>query len=264
VIQADALILPIRSGSIDCIVTSPPYWAQREYGDSEIEVGKHDLRDYLNDMRRFLREADRVLKDDGVMWLNIGDKASGSGGAGGDWNKGGKRGEARRWKGGDSGLPPRQWCNVPARLATMAQSEGWLLRSEITWDKGRNRPEDPKHARRPLVASEKILLLAKAYPHPWFPEQIDYELGDVWHFPPVTGRENRHLAPFPPELPRRAIVASTQPGDLVLDPFAGSGTTITVAHELGRRAVGVDLYADSQCDVSSRLTATHTAQEKAA
>src|SRR5690606_26039351 len=83
----------------------------------------------------------------------------------------------------------------------------------------------------------------------WYPSQLT-ERGDVWHFPPATGRY-RGPAPFPDELARRCILPSTLPGHLVLDPFAGSGTTLRVATALGRDAIGLDLYADDGSDIAA-------------
>lgn len=275
-IRSDASAgMPIASGTVQALVTSPPYWGLRRYGDDGAELGTEDLHHYLERLVAVFAEARRVLRPDGLAWVNIGDTAAGSGGAGGDYvipsaAKRKKRKapiERRSYRQGrptvrtyhvdrlllDVGDPveelaPAQWCNVPGRLASALQDDGWRLRASITWAKtskaGRAmlRPEDLDHANRPGVSSEAILLLA---PGPgratFYPERLA-ERGDVWHFPPATGRY-RGPAPFPDELPRRCILPSTDPGDWVLDPFAGSGTTLRVAELLGRNAVGLDLYA---------------------
>ena len=83
-------------------------------------------------------------------------------------------------------------------------------------------------------------MLVKQRQYRFFPERLE-ERGDVWHFPPSQSRR-AHLAPFPEELPRRCILVSTEEGDLVYDPFVGSGTTVRVAEKLGRVGVGLDLY----------------------
>lgn len=120
---------------------------------------------------------------------------------------------------------------------------GWRLRLPIVWNKGRQSPEDLAHVRRPRWQHEMIFMLA---PGPertrFFPQRLT-ETGSVWTFPP-GGSGPAHLAPFPNELARRCIIPSTSPGDLVLDPFAGSGTTVRVAELIGRRAIGLDLYAE--------------------
>ena len=74
----------------------------------------------------------------------------------------------------------------------------------------------------------------------WYPSALT-ETGSVWHFPP-GGSGDPHLAPFPDELARRCILPTTLPGDVVFDPFAGSGTVPRVAHQLGRRGIGLELY----------------------
>lgn len=194
---------------------------------------------YVKEIVQAFDEVWRVLHPTGLAWLNIADTWSGSGGAGGDWNKPGKRGRAQKWKQGDTGIAPMQACLVPYRVALALQHQGWLIRQSIIWDRGRVRPEDVRHTRRPLIAYEQIFMLAKTRGHRFFPDELA-ELGNVWHFRTTGG--NQHLAPFPEELPRRCILISTAPGEVVLDPFAGSGTTVRVADELGRQGLGCDLY----------------------
>lgn len=240
IVQGDAKDLPFADQSFDCVVTSPPYFGLRRYGHSPDEIGTGSLSEYLDDISQVAHELRRVLKDDGLFWLNIGDTASGSGGAGGDYNKGGTQDGRPKWKQGDSGLAKKQWCMVPSRVALMLQEEGWLLRSEITWDKERLRPESLDHVSRPGISHEKIFMFAKQPKHRFYPKGL-IEKGSVWHFPPVKKATN-HLAPFPIDIPTRAIKCSTQPGDVVFDPFAGCGTTLRAAHQTGRVGVGLDLY----------------------
>ena len=186
----------------------------------------------------------RVLKGDGVLWLNIGDTASGSGGAGGDYNKNGKQYGKPKWRQGESGLPKKQWCNVPARLSIIYQDLGWLLRSEITWDKERLRPESLDHVKRPGVSSEKLYMFTKTDSYHFDPKGL-IERGNVWRFPPAKAPRS-HLAPFPLELPRRCILCSTKHGDKILDPFAGRGTTLAAATIYGRFGYGLDLYPQEE------------------
>ena len=129
---------------------------------------------------------------------------------------------------------------VPERVALALIEDGWLLRSKVTWDKGRTRPESLAHVRRPGIQSESLFMLTTQMDYVFHHEEL-VERGDVWHFGPVSGRRT-HQAPFPLELPMRCIKVSSNPGDLVLDPFAGSGTTLRAAQATGRRAYGIDLY----------------------
>jgi DNA modification methylase len=242
IVQADARSTGLEDQSVQCVVTSPPFWGLRQYGDNLAEIGRGTLAQYLFDLRAVGHEMGRVLKDDGVFWLNLGDTASGSGGAGGDYNAGGSKQGMPKYRQGKTGIPVGQWCLVPQRAAIMLQEEGWLLRQWITWDKGTTRPEDPAHTRRPGMSSEIILMLTKSMNYKFYPEKLD-EKGNVWHFPPVRGKRT-HYAPFPEELPTRCILPSTDEGDTVLDPFCGGGATLRAAHEYHRNAIGVDLYAE--------------------
>lgn len=239
-LQANTIMLPIQDSSIDCVVTSCSYWGRRNYGDDKRELGKGSLDEFLFETALWLREVARVLRPDGVLWLNIGDTMSKSGGAGGDYNVGGSKEGQRKYRQGDSGLPRMQQCLVPEKVAVIAQKLGWLVRKRIVWDKGQNERQDPSHVRRPLDASEMIFMLARGHDHQFNVDAI-VERGDVWHFPPVRG-PRKGPAPFPDELPRRCIALSTQPGDRVLDPFCGVGTTVRVANQMGRVGFGADLY----------------------
>jgi DNA modification methylase len=238
-INCHAANTPLLDGSVHTIVTSPPYFGLRAYGDDPQEVGRGDIDQYLDDMAACAIEWRRLLDDGGVLWLNLGDTASGSGGAGGDYNRGGGKDGKPKWRQGASGRAPMQWLNVPHRVVEVFVECGWLYRSCITWDKGRLRPEDLRHARRPGISSEFIFMLAKTREHRFFPDRL-VERGNVWRFPPARGRN--HLAPFPYELPGRCIPLTTEPGQVVLDPFAGSGTTMDVAESLDRVGIGCDLY----------------------
>jgi site-specific DNA-methyltransferase (cytosine-N4-specific) len=239
ILRGDARCLPLADGSVNTIVTSPPYHGLRTYGDDEREIGRSDVGGYLASMAACAREWLRVMADDGVVWLNLGDTASGSGGAGGDYNRHGSKEGKPRWKQGKSDRKPMQWLNIPHRTLEVFVDCGWLYRSCVTWDKNRLRPEDLRHARRPGVSSEFIFMLAKSRRHQFFPDAL-IERGNVWHFPPASGRN--HLAPFPYELPARCIPLTTRQGQVVLDPFAGSGTTVEVAQDMGRVGIGCDLY----------------------
>lgn len=246
ILHGDArLILPtIQTASHQIAVTSPPYYASRHYGtDAEHEIGWGTVDDYLGDLAVVLDELHRVLDPDATAWFVLGDKAAGSGGAGGDHLKG----HSKNWiptygKAIDKTVAPGQWLMIPERFALMAQQRGWLVRSIITWDKMGTRPEDPKHANRPLVSTERIILLGKKVRHRWYPERC-VERGDIWHVRPHRGAgAERHFAPFPAELPRRAILAASQRGDRVIDPFGGTHCTANVAHDLGRSATSIELY----------------------
>lgn len=235
-------------------VTSPPYLAQRRYGDNDLEGGTQTtLAGYVTWLADTLDQVRRVLRPDGLLWLNLGDKANGSGGAGGDWNT-----DSGRYKNSsntftaargpakfrDPDYLEASYLDVPGAVLRALLLRGWRLRLPIVWQKTRPAPEDQRHVRRPSWSHEMIYLLAPSSSHHrsrFYPTLLK-QRGSVWTFP-AGGQGPAHLAPFPDELARRCILPSTLPGDLVIDPFAGSGTTLRVATAHGRRAAGIDLYA---------------------
>lgn len=247
-IQGDSAVLPFADDTFDCFVTSPPYFGQRFYGDDERETGRGDLDIYIEEQVTMMAEARRTLKPTGVAWYNVADTASNSGGAGGDHSKGSKQG-IRKYRQGDMKLPGNQWGLVPYRLALAFQAEGWLIRSMIVWDKMRTHPESLKTARRPGYQYETIIMMVKHKSYRFYDDRL-VERGNIWHFRPSNGKQ--HVAPFPDELPRRCILPSTEPGDLVLDVHSGTGTTARVAESLDRYGFGVELYADVVHDAASR------------
>lgn len=247
-IRADALDLldHVEPGSVQACVTSPPYLRQRRYGDDPREGGRQEtLAEYVQWLADVLDGVRTALHPSGLLWLNIGDKANGSGGAGGDWTGARKR----KTEGGgpgkftDPAYAEKGYLDVPGAVVAELLRRGWRLRLPIVWDKGRQAPEDLAHVGRPRPQHEMLYLLAPGPHRPRFYPSMLTETGSVWHFPPGSDSDQPHLAPFPDELARRCILPSTLPGDLVLDPFAGSGTTLRVAEAHGRRAVGLDLYA---------------------
>lgn len=261
-IRADARHAPLRPKSVRAVVTSPPYLEQRSYGDDELELGHETtLEQYVDELATMLDEArgdDGYLADDGLLWLNIGDKANGSGGAGGDWRP--KPG-SRQLKRGDRGArrfvdPAYElggFLDVPGAVLRELLARGWRLRLPIVWSKGEVKngrlrshraAESLRHVGRPGWSHEMIYLLAPTAARPRFYPSLLTETGSVWTFRAKSNTESDpHLAPFPDELARRCILPSTLPGDLVFDPFDGSGTVRRIALEHGRRAVGADLYA---------------------
>lgn len=204
------------------------------------------VEDFVNQMLGFTTEARRVLAKDGVLWLNLGDKANGSGGAGGDYNPGGsKSNKVKYGKFYDPAYEKVQFLDVPGKVIAALQADDWRLRQYIVWDKGQESREDLKHVGRPRTSHEVILMLSPTKTRSkMYPQRLP-ETGSVWHFPPAQREKKNHAAPYPDELARRCILASTDFGDLVVDPFVGSGTTTRVARQMGRRAVGIDLYARS-------------------
>lgn len=274
-IRGNSLHLPFGDRTVQTVVTSPPYLRQRLYGPSPHEGGREEsLAEYVTWLADVFDEVRRVLKPTGHAWLNIGDKANGSGGAGGDWSRAnpdrGLQARQQRDRGPGKFLDPAYeeatYLDVPGAVVAELIRRGWRLRLPIVWDKLREAPESLAHVKRPRFRHEMIFLLSPtprtrktSQPRPRFYPGMLEETGSIWHFRP-GGSGDPHLAPFPDELARRCILPTTLPGDLVLDPFDGSGTTRRVAGELGRVGVGVDLYAG--LDVSHVATNPRDARRR--
>ena len=155
---------------VNCIVTSPPYWGLRDYGvDGQFGLEKTP-EEYIAQMVEIFREARRVLRDDGVLWLNLGDSYSSQ--AGNDATKatesGMKTGRTGKsevlFKGGNNkppaGLKPKDLVGIPWRVAFALQADGWYLRQDIIWSKPNPMPESVKD--RCTKAHEYIFLLTKS------------------------------------------------------------------------------------------------------
>ncbi|MDQ3566012.1 MAG: site-specific DNA-methyltransferase [Pseudomonadota bacterium] len=245
IIEGDAHIVLARlpDKAVQSVVTSPPYWGLRDY-NLPGQVGLEEtLPQFLNRLVAIFAEIKRVLKDDGTLWLNIGDGYT-SGNRG--WRAPDKKNAARAMEvrpDTPEGLKPKDLLGIPWRLALRLQEDGWYLRSDIIWHKPNAMPESVKD--RPTRAHEYLFLLTKC-------EQYYYDRTSILD---VNGRNKRsvwnvntqplsflHAATFPPALIRPCILASTHRGDYVLDPFFGSGTVGLVCEETGRNYVGIELH----------------------
>ena len=263
--------------SMQCVVTSPPYWGLRDYGVGGQFGLEKTPEEYTEKMVQVFREVKRVLKDDGTLWLNLGDSYNGSGGAGGDYNKGGlKEGQPKYGRKFTNNLKPKDLIGIPWRVAFALQADGWYLRQDIIWHKPNPMPESVTD--RCTKAHEYIFLLTKSakyfYDADAISEQSKYPDDDrksrtkthqkyagkgqhntvaygsatyetrnkrsVWRITTKPYKE-AHFAVFPEELPTLCIKAGSKEGDVVLDPFFGSGTTGWVAQRLGRKWVGIEL-----------------------
>jgi DNA modification methylase len=241
------------------VVTSPPYFNLRDYG-IDGQIGRESTpSEYVEQIVAVFREVRRVLKEDGVVFLNL----------------------------GDSYGPRKQLLGVPWRVAFSLQSDGWTLRSDIIWHKPAVMPESVDD--RPTKAHEYMFLLTKAqryyydasaiqesgsgitggrqraaldgsykYRNSTFKDTADVgqgrRNGGIYQSP-YTGTRNKrsvwtvatmpysgaHFATMPEALVEPCILAGSRLGDLVYDPFIGSGTVGAVASRLGRRWVGTDL-----------------------
>jgi DNA modification methylase len=242
-------VLPtLEAESIQCCVTSPPYWGLRDY-DHPSQIGTETSPEqYVNHLVSVFREVRRSLRNDGTLWLNIGDGYARNGGTGncgpnaivGNTKKLIQRRNCKVpecW-----GLKDRDLMGLPWRVAFALQLDGWVLRSRIVWLKKTAMPESVKN--RPTNATEEIFLFSKRPEYYYNANAVREESGanlrNCWRLgPDISGKS--HPAAFPCELARRCILLGSRPGDIVLDPFGGSGTTGAVACELGRKAILIEL-----------------------
>jgi len=271
ILEGDArmVLQQIPSNSIHCIVTSPPYYMQRDYNANDQIGNEASPEAYIADLQAVFTECFRVLREDGTLWLNLGDK----------------------YEDGDLlGMP---WRGVFA-----LKENGWLLRSDIIWHKPNAMPSSVKN--RPTTDHEYVFFFVKSNeyyydidsirePHVTFtdkskmkggrnhfgkkngtPEQGKNEgnpnLHDgrwdqafhpkgrnrrtVWEIPLSKFRE-AHFAVFPETLVELCIQAGCPEKGIVLDPFIGSGTTAVVAQRLGRRYVGIDINPE-YCEMARK------------
>lgn len=258
--DAGTVLATLPDESVDCIVTSPPYFGLRDYGvDGQIGA-EPSPAEFVSALVAVFREARRVLADDGTLWLNLGDSYSRNHGKGG----------------GGSLAGPKNLLGIPWRVAFALQDDGWILRNDIIWHKPNAMPESV--ADRLSGKHEHLFMFSKS-PRYWFdldPIREPHEHpgathtdrtrpdrgfvgqadvaraglhptgknpGDVWSIPTVPF-PGAHFAVFPPQLAERCVMAGCKPGGTVLDPFSGSGTTGYAAAKHDRRYVGIDLNAE--------------------
>ncbi len=159
--DALAALSQMPSESVQCVVTSPPYWALRDYGvDGQLGL-EPAPEEYIAKMVAVFREVRRVLMKDGTCWLNIGDSYAGSSQTGGTNSlEHGKRVGRMFHAPKRATVKPKDLCMIPARLALALQADGWYLRSDIIWHKQNPMPESCQD--RPTSAHEHIFLLTKA------------------------------------------------------------------------------------------------------
>jgi DNA methylase N-4/N-6 len=290
---------------VQCVVTSPPYFRLRDYG-VEGQIGLEDsVEDYVNSLVNVFREVKRILKDDGSLWLNLGDSYAGSGknrnAKGIDYgikeeyedahHKGRRRGIIKKTPLSGK-LKHKDLIGVPWRVAFALQDDGWYLRQDIIWNKPNVMPEAVKD--RCTKSHEYIFLLSKnkkyyfdykaiqeksvSYKdifkndskvsaiHSKYNLRRDDKRDVIKHSHPqkrlnrkdscydITKRNKRdvwtvntkpyteaHFAVFPPALIQPCILAGSREGDIILDPFFGSGTVAEVAALFNRNWIGIDI-----------------------
>lgn len=254
--DALTILKSLDAASFGTCVTSPPYWGLRDYGIPGQIGSEPVLDDYVTHLVGVFREVRRVLRDDGTLWLNIGDSYT-SGGR--TWRDEDDKLKARGMKyraPTPAGLKPKDLVGVPWRVAFALQADGWYLRSDIIWHKPNALPESVKD--RPSRVHEYIFLFSKSerycYDHNAVKENAvngqTRNCRSVWSINTVPFPE-AHFATFPPALVIPCLAATSKPGTAVLDPFFGSGTVGEVALAYGRDFVGVELHPE-YVDIATR------------
>ncbi len=257
--DAYTVLKPIGEDSFECCVTSPPYYWLRDYGEAG-QIGQEDSVDgYVTSITDVMSEVRRTLKSDGLLFLNLGDTYySGKGESQGKDAKSKKRRFGLRAvdkSGGlGLGLMRKTAIGIPWRVATAMMENGWVLRSTIIWHRTKCLPEFVID--RPRRSYEYVFMFAKSRKYyfnrePLIEQNIDE---DVWTIAPErNGTRDINTAPFPDELVRRCLSIGCKENGHVLDPFAGSGTTLRVAANRGFSATGIELNPEFYTYIVNKL-----------
>lgn len=241
-------ILPLLAEeSVDCVVTSPPYYSLRDYG-APGQIGlEENVEDYVKSISNVMDEVRRVLRRDGILFLNLGDTYySGKGKSHGQDLKSKRRRfglrPVDRSGGLGIGIGRKSAIGVPWRVAIEMMRRDWILRSPIIWHRKSRLPEAVID--RPRRSYEFVFMFVKDRKY-FFNRQplIDRKMEeDMWtidvHPVPTNGLET---APYPDELVEMCLDIGCRQGGHVLDPFLGGGTTLRVALKSGRNATGIEL-----------------------
>lgn len=255
--DASAALRDLPASSINCVITSPPYFWQRDYGVAGQIGHEPTIAGYVAALVDCFREVRRVLRDDGVLFLNLGDTYYSAKGRphGKDEKSRGRqwaRNKLRAVDGPGLGLPRKSLIGIPWRVALALQEDGWTLRSDVVWKRPGALPEPTAHD-RPWLTHEHIFILTKN-PRYWFDRSAIGGEEDIWHITPRPDTPGAHFAPFPSALVEKCLACGCPPGGTVLDPFAGSGTTMLVALRTQRDAVGIELSPDYCRYITDRIS----------
>jgi DNA modification methylase len=280
----------IKDNSIQTCITSPPYWGLRDYGNPD-QIGlEQSPQEYVQELVEVFQEVSRCLKNDGTLWLNLGDSYSGSGkGPAGNL---GKNHNERDMESKHSaiipkGLKPKDLIGIPWLVAFALQADGWYLRQDIIWAKPNPMPESVND--RCTRSHEYVFLLSKSKQYYFNNEAIrENAVTGSWdklppiggkkhqqngnatysgNQPPSDGKRNKrdvwtintkpfkqaHFAVMPEALVEPCVLAGSQAGDVVLDPFMGAGTVGLVAQRYQRNFIGIELNSEYAAIAERRM-----------
>ena len=294
ILEGDCLerMRELPDDSVHCCVTSPPYFGLRDYG-VEGQIGLEPTPgEFVAATVAVFREVKRVLRDDGTLWLNLGDSYNAKPGQRKTTDKAGPKQQTNRGAPGApsrnvADLKPKDLIGIPWRVAFALQADGWYLRQDIIWHKPNPMPESVTD--RCTKAHEYIFLLSKSPRYFYDVEAVkepavyagkrdsvkqkDFRgKGPIpgtnqSSFRAITETRNRrsvwtvntkpfkeaHFATFPPDLIEPCVIAGCPAGGTVLDPFFGAGTTGLVAQKHGRNAIGIELNPEYVAIARRRL-----------
>jgi len=293
----------LTNSSVQMCVTSPPYYGLRDYGGEKNQIGQEQTpEDFIDELVKVFSIVKDKLKDDGTLWVNIGDSY---------YNYRPSKGKSypkqtvsktkqdlpdysSKRNNKLSNLKEKDLIGIPWMLAFALRADGWYLRQDIIWHKPNPMPESVKD--RCTKSHEYIFLLSKGkkyyYDNEAIKEPVKQDWGtrnrvngkyhnsgsglqphsgltksyttknkrSVWS---VTNKpyKHAHFATFPPDLIIPPILAGSKKGDIVLDPFMGSGTTGMVAKEHGRYFIGCELHADYKELIKQRMPVEISSQD---
>ena len=241
--DAATVMQSIEDESIDCIVTTPPYWRRRSQGTESIKADT--MEDFINELLQTTAQAWRVLKPQGSLWINMGDDTT---------------------DGFVQGIPWRV-------VIGMIDKQGWRLVNEVVWNKITTSPQGSQdHLRKVheflfhLVKSDDFYYNDEELRHTYAlivrnddkshkrptkvkkqylkPEEVHGMVpGDVWTIG-VQRSGIAHYCVAPDTLYRLPLVATCPRNGIVLDPYCGTGTTCKIAYEMNLRSIGIDINGD--------------------
>ena len=250
--DAQGVLKTLEANSFDCVVTSPPYYWQRDYKVTG-QIGQEKTIDgFVKNVANAMDEVHRVLANDGLLFLNLGDTYYSAKGQpkGDDKKSSARRFGLRAVDASGLGVPRKTVIGIPWRVALEMIARGWVLRSPIIWTRSGSIPEPTAHD-RPWRTYEMIFMFSKS-PRYYFSRKALNGEQDIWTIS-TRRRANggQHSAAFPEQLVQKCLDIGCREGGRVLDPFAGTGTTLRVALKSGRSAVGVDL-SEQYCDLMAK------------
>ena len=257
------------TGKARMCVTSPPYYGLRNYGGEQDQIGLEQTpEEYVDNLVKVFREVRNCLTDDGTCWVNLGDSY---------YNYRPGKGKAihkqsvsktnqdlpstcARRGNKLEGLKEKDLIGIPWMFAFAMRADGWYLRQDIIWNKPNPMPESVRD--RCTKSHEYIFLFSKSQNYYFDVDAIKEPTVDgkglkrkktVWEVK-TKPYKGAHFAVYPPELIEPCIKSGSEEGDIVLDPFMGSGTTALVSKSLQRHYLGCELHEDYGRLIQKRLS----------